>query len=176
MDNPGLKWGIYLAAILVLTTTVLKFVAPRMLFSIPLGLLMSLVVPIVFMVLSGRELRFMQEGYLSFGEALKNSILVLAIGSLISILYEYLLFNFIDTSLLELQKEAIIEMGDWMTNLMESSGVPEEQLDEQREALKEQAEATVHQTFGQTILGWMGTMLFGFIPASIVSAIIKKTD
>jgi len=176
MNHPGLKWGLYYAGIAVLYTTVLKFVSPKLLFNVPLGLLVSLVLPIVCMVISGKELRTLQDGYLSFGEALKNSILVLAVGSLISIFYEYILFNFIDTSLLELQQEAIIGMGDWMTDLMEDSGVPEEQLDEQREALREQAEAASHQTLGQMIMGWMGGVLFGFIPAAIVSAIIKKTD
>lgn len=173
MNNPAVKYGLYYGLFFVLYNTFLKFIAPQMIFTGSVSVILGIAIPIICMVLAGREVRDQEEGYLSFGEALKNTFLVFVIGSLISTLYQYILVNFIDPGLLEVQREAVLEMGDWLTNMM---GESEEAAEEMREKMEEAADASMHQTFGQVILGWMGSLIIGIILSAIISAFIKKTN
>lgn len=173
MNNPAVKYGVYFGGFFVLYITIMKFVAPKMIFTGTLTTIVGFLVPIVCMVLAGREIKAQQDGFMSYGEALKNTFLVYVIGSLIYTLYQYVLVNFIDPSLLEVQKEAIIEAGSWVADLF---GANEEAMEEMQEQMEEAAEASMHQSFGQVMLGWMGSLILGFILAAIVSAFTKKND
>ena len=173
MNHPAVTYGLYYGIFFVVYNTVLSIVAPKMIFTGSISMILGFAIPIICMVMAGREIRAREEGYLSFGEGLKNTFLVFAIGSLISTLYQYVLVNFIDPSLLEVQREAVLEVGDWIANMLGSS---EEMAEEMQEQMEEAADASMHQTFGQVILGWMGNLIIGIIIAAIVSAIIKKTD
>ncbi len=173
MDNPAVKYGVYFGGFFVLYVTLLKFIAPKMIFTGSLTTVLGLAVPIICMVWVAREVRNQEDGYLSYGEALKNTFLVYVIGSLIYTLYQYILVNFIDPSLLESQKEAVMEAGNWISKIL---GANEEMVEEFQEQLEEVAEASTHQTFGTVILGWVGGLIFGFILSAIVSAFVKKTN
>jgi len=173
MNNPAVKWGVYLAAFWVIYSTVLGFVAPNLLFHMGLGFLIGLAAPIFCMIKAANEFKVMEEGYLSFGEALKNTFLVFAIGSLVSVLYDYILVNFIKPDLVEVQKEAIMGVGDWFANIMSSNEEAAEQIREQYELA---AEESANQSFGSVMIGYMMSLIFGFILSLIISAIVKKTD
>ena len=172
LNHPALKWGLIYGLFFIVTNTIYQFVAPKMIFTGTLTTILSFAVPIFCMVMAGREIKAMQEGFLSFGEALKNTFLVWAIGSLLSLLHQYFQVNFIDPSLIEVQKEVVAETGQWMADMF---GMNEEMQDEMTEQLEAAADELDNQTFGQAILGWLGGCILGLIISLIVSAIIKKS-
>lgn len=176
MNHPGVKWGLYLGGLSIFLTTLFKFINPKLIFSVPLGILIGFIVPIIFMVISGKEMRALLENFMSFGEALKNSMIVIIIGTFLGTMYDYFMINIFDPSLLEVQKEVIAEWGNWTMDMMEGMGAPEEQLDEQRDQFEKQSDIANNMSFGQAFSGWLFTLLIWLIPAMIVSAIIKKTN
>ena len=146
-----MKYGVYFGGFFILYITILKFVAPKLIFTGTITTVLGFAIPIICMVMAGREIKQEQEGFMSYGEALKNTFLVYVIGSLIYSLYQYVLVNFIDPSLLEVQKEAVIEAGNWVSSFFGSN---EEMMEEFQDQLEEAAEASMHQSFGQVMLGW----------------------
>ena len=172
LNHPAVKWGLIYGLFFVVLNTIFQFVAPKMIFTGAITTILSFAVPIVCMVMAGREIKALQEGFLSFGEGLKNTFLVWAIGSLLVTLHQYVQVNFMDPSLIDVQKEVVAETGQWMADMF---GMNEEMQDEMNEQLEEAADQLEHQTFGQAILGWLGGCILGLIISLIVSAIIKKS-
>ena len=171
MNNPAAKYGIYYGGISVATSLLLWLAKPELLFNTPLGLILGFGLPIVMMYLSIKETRDHQEGFISFGEAIKASFLTYIIGSLIAILFTFILMNYLDTSLLELQKEQAIAMTESMSSMF---GANEEMMEEMREQMDDQLGTF---SFGQAIMGWLGSLVFpGIIISLIISAIMKKND
>lgn len=119
------------------------------------------------MVMAALAVRKEQDGFLEFKEGLKVTFLVWVIGSLCSTIFLYVLHNFIDTGLEEIQREVVTEMMDtFMANADEAT------LETITEAMEEQG-------FGldlkKSFLGYGFGLIFpGFIMALIISAIVKK--
>ncbi|MEE9373409.1 MAG: DUF4199 domain-containing protein [Saprospiraceae bacterium] len=172
LNHPALKWGLIYGFFFVILNTIFQFVAPKMIFTGTLTTILTFAVPIACMVMAGREIREMQDGFLSFGEGVKITFLVWAIGSLISLLHQYFQVNFFDPTLIDVQKEVVAEAGQWMSEMF---GLSEEMQDQMNDQLEAAAEEIEHQTFGQAIVGWMGGCIIGLIISLIVSAIIKKS-
>ena len=171
LQNPALKWGLFYGFFFIILNTIFQFVAPRMIFTGALTTFLTFVMPIFCMVMAGREIRELQEGYLSFGEGVKHTFLVWAIGTLLSILHQYIQIHFLDPSLLELQKEVVLESGQMLGDLF---GLNEEIQDDMNDQLAAAADELEHQTVGSAISAWMGGCIFGIILSMIISAIIKK--
>jgi len=170
-DHPALKWGLIYGIFFIILNTIFQYTAPRMIFTgIPTTIL-SFGMPIFCMVMAGVEIKKMQEGYLSFGEGIKHTFLVWAIGSLLMILHGYIQMHFIDPSLLEVQKEVVLETGQMVGEFF---GMPEEMQDELNDEMAAAAEDMEHQTFGSAIFSWMSGCILGVIISMIISAIIKK--
>ena len=135
MGNPAVKYGVYYGAVLILLSIISWQLIPSIHYPTTMkesgiSMLLGLIIPIGFLYLSLKETRFLQEGFLSFGEGLKSSFLTYMIGTLIGIIFTFLLLNYIAPDLLTLQKEASIAMANDMTSWMgDLAGLPEEELE-----------------------------------------------
>ena len=169
MKNHATTYGFYYGAASIAFFLLFYVINPRMLFGTA-NTILGFALPVLFMYLSVGATREDQDGTISFGEALKASFLTYMIGSLIGILFLWVLYNYIDVSLLDLQKEMAIEMTE---NFVGALGASEENMEEMREALEEQGG---HFSFGTAILGWLGSLIIpGIVIALILSAIMKNS-
>jgi hypothetical protein len=119
------------------------------------------------MVMAAKAVRSEQDGFLEFREGLKVTFLVWVIGSAILSLFTYILFNFIDTGLADVQREVVTEM---MEKFMASAD--EQTVDMFNEAMEEQG-------FGldltKATMGYLLGLIFpGFIIALITSLILQR--
>jgi len=166
MNNPGFKRGLYFGASTVLLFLLVYLISKKALFIPGLWPLTGIVLPLVFMVLAARDTRNMQDGFMSFGEALSATFLTFVIGSLIYTLFRYIMMNIIDTSLLEYGKEIALEA---MDNYSELLG--EEQVDQFKDQLEEGGESGL----GSHMMQWALLLIApGFLYSLIISAITKR--
>ena len=184
MGNPAVKYGVYYGAVLILLSIISWQLIPSIHYPTTMkesgiSMLLGLIIPIGFLYLSLKETRFLQEGFLSFGEGLKSSFLTYMIGTLIGIIFTFLLLNYIAPDLLTLQKEASIAMANDMTSWMgDLAGLPEEELETLNEDMEAELELQNLGSFsvGMAILAWLGSLIGGIILSLIMSAIMKKND
>ncbi len=170
MENKSVYYGLLYGGASIAIYLVLWLVNPRLIMDMGIGTALSFGLPIVFMYLSIKATRDQQEGLISFGEAIKSSFITYVIGSLMGIIFTYILYNMIDPSLLELQKEVAVETAEKMMSMLGQDN--EEMLEEMREEMAEQSDQL---GMGQLMMGWFISLLFpGLMLSLIMSAILKK--
>ncbi len=142
------------------------FINPRLLFN-PFVYWASLG---VYLALIWRALQVekeQKEGVLDFKQALRSAFLVFVIANLIYYVFYYLLYNWIDPGLVELQEEVMRE------SLEQAGGMlPEEQKKEMLRSLEEGLKiepSTVLLTYARSLIG-------GFLLALGLAAIASRRD
>ncbi len=178
MNNPMIKWGAYLGAAQILFAILSYVVNKDWLMGSAVGLLISGVVTIVFLVMAMKEEKSNNEGYLSFGEGLKTGMGAYILGTLISALFMWILFNFIDPSLIEFSKEYTIETVRKTTEMMgEMFNAPEEAMEEAVAKTEEQLTNMGNpMSLSSVLTSWLiGLLIPGLILNLIISAIMKKS-
>lgn len=122
---------------------------------------------IASMAMAALAVRREQGGFLPFREALKSTFLVWVIASFLSMVFLYLLYNFIDPGLVDIQKEVVAEMMDRFLASADQATI--DQIEESMTA----------ENFGldikKSLLGYAFSLIFpGFIVSLIVAAIVKR--
>lgn len=169
MNNSGIKNGLLYGAFTVGLYLVGYIINKKLLFSLGFGPIISIVIPVVFMIVAARSTRAKQEGVMSFGEALSSTFLTYIIGSLIFAVFSFTMSNIIDPSLLDIQQEVTLETLDKMSGMLGGN-------DDQIEMMKEGIEDGVDIGFGSVMMGWAFSLILpGFIIAAIISAIMKRS-
>jgi hypothetical protein len=130
----ALKWGVISGLVSILYTILLYVIDAKLLAS-GTWTSLSMVFIITFIVLSIKEFKSTQEGYISLSEALFTGFFTFVIGSLISALFGYLLMNFIDTNLPIIIKDTVIENA---VAMMQKFGASEADISKALERLNEQ--------------------------------------
>jgi len=165
MEKPStariaLKWGIISAVISVIFTIILyTFDLWKITW---VSLVFGLAIIIVILVLANKEFRTRHEGFLTFGESLGISMLVIAVSSLISAAFNQLYMNVIDNTIKD-------KMADFQEETRLKQGMTMEQIDVAMQQVEK------FNTPGiQFLFGLLGSLFFGFIIALIIAAIMKK--
>lgn len=175
MENKGLleksfvKWGLYAGLASVVLTLLLYSIDIKLLVSGWISLIIYGMV-ITFMVLSARQQRNEEGGYLSYGKAVMNSLGVNVISTLISVLFTAVLYNVIDPELPESLKAISLEN---MVETMESFGSSEADIDN---ALKMAEERQVDYDFKGLSLVAVIAIAMNFIIGLIVSIFTRKKE
>ena len=166
--NNGVKNGIYLGIASIVFSHVCYLINPKMLLN---GVaFLGFLIIIFFMYRSAVEERRLNEGMLSFGEALKVTFITFIIGSLISSIYVYLMFNHIDTSLNEVMKEVSLDNAETIANLMGT----EDQIELMHDQIESQ---NIQMSFSMIFLNYLVSLIFpGFVFALVISAVTKKVN
>jgi len=166
--NSGVKNGILLGAASIIFSLVCYIINPKWMLN---GVaFLGFIIIIYFMYRSAAEERKSNEGYLSFGEALKVTFLTYIIGNLLISIFTYLMFNLIDPSLNDVMREVSIESAEFFMSLVGG----EDQVDQVYDQMESQ---NVQMTFSMVFLNYLVSLIFpGFVFALIISAIMKKTN
>ena len=127
-----------------------------------------LIIVIVLLVLFGLETRKAVGGYWTFGEAFKALLLMSIFTSILSIIFHYILFNFIDPTLAQRASDAVIAK---LNESLSSSGVSQEKIDEIAKSVSGKFEATGKN---EAINLGVGVIIYAIIDL-IIAAIIKKS-
>lgn len=173
MENKGLleksfvKWGLYAGLASVVLTFLLYIVDVKLLVSGWISLLIYGMI-ITFMVLSARQQRSEEGGYLGYGNAVMNSLGVNVISTLISVLFSALLYNVIDPELPETLKTISMEN---MAATMENFGSSEADIDN---ALKMAEERQMDYDFKGLSLVALIAIAMNFVIGLIVSIFTRK--
>jgi uncharacterized membrane protein len=165
MEKPStariaLKWGIISAIISVVFTIIL--------YSFDLwktwwvSIIIGLAITIAILALACKEFKSLNEGFMTFSEGLSISMLVIAVSSLISSAFNQLYVNVIDTGIKE-------QIADFQEEMYIKQGLSAEQID----MAMQQAERFSSPSM-QFLFSMLGALLFGFIMALIVAAVMKK--
>lgn len=163
--NIGPLYGLINGGV-VIVYTVLLYLGGIKAYLSPLSWL-AIVIPIVICVLGGLQQRKLQGGYLEFAEALKVTFMILVLGSLLSTIFDYILFNYIDVPF----RQALMqEAADKAEKMMEKFGMPQEQIDK---AMDELLNGN-NYTMGKLFLGFAFRCIGLFVVALIVSLIIRR--
>jgi len=140
-------------------------------FNTTLGFSLMLIVPIIFMVMAVRSERSMQEGLISFGEALKTSFLTYLIFIVITVIVLQLVTKMYTPDdwnrMLEIQR-------DMAASMSEAVGMDQIQIDEAREAITIQSIKDQTTGISGIFLMVLSNSFFGLIFSLIISAIMKK--
>jgi hypothetical protein len=163
--NAGIMYGLIsgLAAILFL---LLLYIAGVKWFVNPIAYF-GFTIPIIFAVLGGLKQKKINGGYLEFSEALKVVFVTFVIAAIISTLFNYILFNYIDVSFRQALAQETLEK---MQDMMKKFGASQEQIDKASdESLKGNSYSLNKMAVG-TALG----CIFWFLVSLIIAAIIKK--
>ena len=163
----AIKWGIISGLVSILYTILLYVIDAKLLAS-GTWTSLSMVFIITFIVLSVKEFKLTQEGYINLSEALFTGFFTFVIGSLISALFGYVLMNFIDTNLPIIIKDTVIENAIAM---MQKFGASEADISKVLDTIKE---ADYSVTLKRVGLNFLAISAYGFVLSFIIAAIMKK--
>lgn len=135
----------------------------------------SMLVGLGLMVYMGTQVRKEMGGFMTMGEGFKNIMVVYALGAFLYLLFNHVLATVIDPELPGKMAEAAL---DKTMSMMDSMGLPEDQLDESYDQLSTEMKKNMQETY--TVFGFVKayllTVLFGAIGALIGAAITKKVN
>ncbi|MGE5356867.1 MAG: DUF4199 domain-containing protein [Deltaproteobacteria bacterium] len=166
MGNPSIKNGLLGAAIAIIVYLILLLVDPAL--YLKFGSWLGLLVGLFFIYRTAREARDLNGGYIEFAVLFKATFIMVVIMTTITALFGYILFNFIDPNLVEVQKQIISESMEKLSGVMGEDAAAEmtEKLEEQDYSL----------TIGKLLQGWAFGLVLWAIPSVIFSAIMKKKN
>lgn len=126
----------------------------------------SLVIYIVFMALACQQERSEIGRDYDFKQALRTAFSVYVAASILYYGFNYLMFNAIDPSLVELQRELVLE------NLERVSGVlGEENIEQMREQYEEES---FEVTFSNTLFSFAWSLIGGFIISLALAGVMRR--
>ena len=135
-----LKSGIILAGVSIILTTLTYMINVELMVEWWFGIL-SLIISVGLLIYLGITYRNSIGGILSYGNALKYSILVMLVSYVIVICFDILLYTVIDPDLLEVISDLTIEKID--VEEMGRLDVPQEQIDASITFMEEQIKNSI---------------------------------
>jgi phosphate/sulfate permease len=163
----GINFGVIMGVFAVVFTSTI-YLVDLSLFTKPwlsvITIVFGIVIGVVLVSKTKKDL-----GGISFKEAFSVYFLAAVIGGLISTLFNYILFNFIDSSAKETIKELTIK---YTTDFMEKLGTPTAAMNE---AIQKMAE-TDNFSIGNLALGFAVSLIFSAIFGLILAAIFKSKN
>jgi len=136
-------------------------------FNSPVGHLSTLFL-VAFAVIAALGYRKANEGYMEFGEALKITFTVFAVGLLVQTVFAYILVNFIDPSFRE-----VVRVHDELAGekILRGMGFSDDQIDERMQMQRKFDRFTV---LGAS-LGYGLACIFSFIFCLLISVIVRRS-
>ncbi len=149
MQQTAVKYGIITGMAIVLYLFVFHQIKPELALN-PLVYWSPILVSVVAMTLVVKKERENNDGKIAQREALKHAFLTYVIAYLFFTLFIFLLFNFIDPGLVELQKKAMVAAGRKVEGL------------------------DFTMTFGKVLFQYAYMLIPGFFLSYMVASFMKK--
>lgn len=167
--HQGMKFGLILGFTQVVISLILYMIDKNLMVSFSVGAIM-LIISIVLMVLPVRNYKSLNGGVIDFKEAFLICLITIAGGLLVTTVFNYLLYNVIDTGLADFIKEKSIEK---TVALMEKLGSSQEDIEKGIAPLQAQDFSQSPARLGSQ---YFTSVLFGAIPALIIAAILRTKN
>ncbi len=166
MGNPSVKNGLMGAGVAIIVYLILWLIDPTS--YLKFGSWIGLVIALFFMYRAAKEARDLNGGFIEFAELFKVTFIMIVIMTAITSFFAYILFNFIDPNLIEVQKQIVTESIEKMSGMMgeDAAAAMAEKMEEQDYNL----------TIGKLLQGWAIGLVLWAIAAAIMSAIMKKKN
>ena len=165
-NKETIQYGLLSGGIAILIFIVLYILGAEYFLS-PFAWISSYLLPVLFAVLGGIAIKRKNNGYLNFNEALKVSFGVLVITGLLSTLFSFLIFNYLDVAFADRMKQLTVEKAQ---EAMIRFKVPENEMEKALDKISEQDIYSI----GSLTKSFAYVCILYFIEALIISAIIKK--
>lgn len=165
----ALKWGLIVGGISIALTCVIYAIDYALLANWKTGIVIFLMF-IGLAIYGGINYRNEIGGYLPYGKAFQHGFILMAISGLISSIFMVLLYTVIDPEL----PEKLVKVG--MENaqaMMESFGMPEDQMDKAMEDARKRTEN--QYTVSGTAMGY-GIGLIIYAVLSLITAIFVRKN
>ena len=170
MVRHAMKWAIIMGIVSILFAIVLYVIDYTLMVQLKV-LFIALALYFGIVIYGGIEYRNAVGGYLSYGKAWQHAMIVFAISSLISTLFNLLFYNVIDPELPAKLTEASVEN---QRAMMQSFGAPEDSIDQALEQGRKNA-ADQFTPWGMT-KGYGIILIVSGVLAAISSIFVKKNE
>lgn len=160
------NYGLYLGIVLSLITIAIYAVNLDLMVNMWLGIGILLVV-IVFGIVSTIKAKTVQNGFISFKEALTAYVVATAIGIGISTVVSFIVFNFVDPEAAEYIKEKTIEV---TVTMLEGFNTPSDAIAKAVEDIENQNQYAPLNLLKSFAFGMVLQIIIGLI----VAAVMKK--
>ena len=170
LKNHVIKWGLIVGAVSI-TLTILLYVLDYTLMVQLKTLFVMLLIYLGITIYAGIDYRNGVGGFLPYGKAFVHGFLVLAVSALVATIFNFVLYNVIDTELPQKLTDASLEN---TREMMVSFGAPEEAIDK---AIEEGRGRTESQfTITGQLIGLASILFFSAIMALISAIFVKKNQ
>ncbi|MFK7946430.1 MAG: DUF4199 domain-containing protein [Saprospiraceae bacterium] len=166
MEKNSVKYGVTAGLASVIYSLLLYFT--NQVSNVGLGFV-GFAIVLYFMWKACQDDRTLQGGFASFREMFSSAFLTFAVAAIFTIGFQYILLTVIDPELAEIQAEQAMEQA---IKIVEWAGI-EENSKEYEEAL-ENAEKNAMPSLKNSILGYLGALVFGGLISLIFGGAMKK--
>ena len=163
----GAKWGFILGLVGIIIQVLCYVINKELLVTMSFGFSV-LAITIAILVYALINYRKENGGVLTFKEGFMITLYAFIVSSLLTTIFNYILYNFIDPDLSNFIKEKAINT---TTQMMEKFGAPQDKIDETIEKMQSQ---DFSQNLYASLKQFLGSIIFGAIIALILAAILKK--
>jgi len=168
MEQYPVRNGLISGAVQVAVLVLFYFISTLMLISF--ASIVCFFIYIGFMRQTVLQYKRDQDGYITFKDAFKGSWLTYIPGTVIVVVFNYILFNFIDPGLLEMQKEIALDAFEAMSKYLPMS---DEDYDKQVAVLESQNPYSLYSL----AIGLPVSFLFpGALIAAIMALVMRKEN
>lgn len=168
--NPGVKWGLIAGAVGIIAGVILYNIDVPMLFSLKFGFL-TLFMNSIFGVLAGLERKRQQGGFIGIKGGLQPVFTTFVIASLLTTVFNYILANYIDTTIPAQIKQATLESFMATKHFAQAIGSTQQEFEKGVEDIKSH-DFTV--TFASSFIGYLIGLFQCFVVSVILALIIRK--
>jgi uncharacterized membrane protein len=168
----GMRYGLLIAGISVVLSIVFRIVNPLMQFTNIWVQLFSAAVGIALLVIFGMEIRKNIGGYWSFGTAFKALMTMSVFIILVTVLYSFILFKFVDPDMPTKINDASEAV---MTERLAKMGMDQDKIDEVAKTFHNgEFKAKLEPTLKNEAVAVCFSLLFYVVINLIIAACIKK--
>lgn len=168
--NPGIKWGVIAGIVIILAGVGLYFTDQQTLFSLKFNFIQLFICAVTGLI-AGLEKKRKAGGYIGFKEALQVIFITFVIGTLVGVLFMYVLANYVDPGLPARMKAADLKFMEQMEADQRAAGINDSKVSEELTKLKQQ---DYNLTFVASILSYLTGLFLNFIAAAVLSLVIRK--
>lgn len=170
MINKSFTYGVLTGLIVVIYTVLLYSMGMEYYASWWLAILAFVIIVFLVFFFGVKVKKAFPDEIFDFKKAFTTLLIIGTVGSLVTVIWNVLLFNVIDTGLAKELTEHVIEQ---TSTMMENFGAPEAQIDE---ALTQMADMPDQFKTGPLITGWLKGCIFYVILSAIGALIIRHKE
>lgn len=162
-NSIAIQNGIIAGALCIIYTMALYLINIELV--LELWLFVAYAFIVAFKIITANAIRKRQDNYISFKQALRHTFLISVIALLIWIIFNAILFKYIDPDLIKISKQKAVER---TIRFMEIAKAPEKEID----IAVAKAEAQDYEpNFKFASMNYAGSCIVGFIYSLIISGI-----